>query len=105
MHLEYYIWQPDRSGTRLRDLLIEKANAGVKVRFLYDGLGSMHLSRKFLKPVYESGVELAAFLPGASFRERWSINLRNHRKIVIVDGKTGEILLLVDPDSATQPEL
>ncbi len=87
--LEYYIWQPDRTGTRLRDLLIERAQAGVKVRFLYDKLGSMALSRKFIAPMSAAGITVAPFLPGASFRERWSINNRSHRKIVIVDGMVG----------------
>jgi len=89
LHLEYYIWQMDRTGTRVRDLLIEKARAGVTVRFLYDGIGSMFLSRKFLRPMIDAGIHVAAFLPGRSFRERWSINLRSHRKIVIVDGQIG----------------
>ncbi|HID22167.1 MAG TPA: cardiolipin synthase, partial [Planctomycetaceae bacterium] len=40
LHLEYYIWRPDRTGTRLRNLLIGKAQEGVEVRFLYDGIGS-----------------------------------------------------------------
>ncbi len=89
LHLEYYIWQPDRTGTRVRDLLIEKARAGVKVRFLYDGIGSMLLGRKFLQPMIAAGIDVAMFLPGTSFRERWSLNLRSHRKIVIVDGRIG----------------
>jgi cardiolipin synthase len=89
LHLEYYIWQPDRTGTRLRDMLIEKANDGVTIRFLYDTFGSMRLSNRFLKPMRDAGIEVASFLPGTTFRERWSINLRNHRKIVIVDGRTG----------------
>ncbi|QDU10607.1 cardiolipin synthase [Gimesia aquarii] len=86
IHLEYYIWQPDRSGTQIRDLLIEKAKAGIEVRFLYDGFGSLKLRHRFFKPMLEAGIQVAPFLPGATFRERWSINLRNHRKIVIVDG-------------------
>ena len=89
IHLEYYIWQPDKTGYRLRDLLIKKAAEGVKVRFLYDGVGSIFLGRKFLQPMREAGITVANALPGASFRERWSLNLRNHRKIVIVDGATG----------------
>ena len=87
LHLEYYIWQPDRSGTMVRDLLIEKAKMGVEVRFLYDGFGSLNLRNRFFKPMLEAGIKVAPFLPGASFRERWSFNLRNHRKLVIVDGK------------------
>lgn len=89
LHLEYYIWRPDRTGTRVRDLLIEKAKQGVTVRFLYDKIGSMFLSNRFLRPMQEAGIHVASFLPGASLRDRWSLNLRNHRKIVIVDGQTG----------------
>jgi cardiolipin synthase A/B len=89
IHLEYYIWQPDRTGRRVRDLLIRKAQEGVRIRFLFDGIGSLSTGRKFLKPMLDAGIEVASALPGASFRERWSINLRNHRKIVIVDGCVG----------------
>ena len=87
IHLEYYIWKPDRTGTRLRDLLVTRARDGVQVRLLYDGIGSLWLTRRFLRPLTDAGAEVAAFLPGASFRERWSLNLRNHRKIVVVDGR------------------
>ncbi len=89
VHLEYYIWQPDRAGTAVRNLLIRKAQAGLKIRFLYDGVGSSRLTRRFLQPMREAGIAVASFLPGPSFRERWSINLRSHRKIVVVDGKIG----------------
>lgn len=89
IHLEYYIWRSDRTGRRLRDLLIEKARDGVEIRFLFDGFGSLFLGRKFLRPMQEAGIRVASALPGPTFRERWSINLRNHRKIIIVDGKTG----------------
>jgi cardiolipin synthase A/B len=89
IHLEYYIWQPDRTGTRLRDLLIEKARAGVKVRFLFDTLGSIWLTRRFLEPMRDAGIHVATFVPGRTLFERWSINLRSHRKIIIVDGRVG----------------
>lgn len=88
LHLEYYIWQPDKTGTALRDMLIQKAREGVKVRFLYDNIGSIGLGRKFLKPMREAGIQVASFLPGVNWY-RWSINLRSHRKIIIVDGHTG----------------
>ncbi|HEY0983080.1 MULTISPECIES: cardiolipin synthase [unclassified Schlesneria] len=89
IHLEYYIWRPDKLGTRLRDLLISKAQRGVRVRFLYDGIGSNLLTYRFLKPMRDAGIQVFSFVPGRSLRERWSINLRNHRKIVIVDGQIG----------------
>lgn len=89
IHLEYYIWQPDKLGTEIRDLLIEKAREGVKVCFLYDTIGSGRLTWHFLKPMRDVGIRVATFVPGQSLRERWSINLRSHRKIVIVDGIIG----------------
>ncbi len=89
IHLEYYIWQPDRIGTKVRDLLVEKARRGVTVRFLFDTLGSMRLTRRFLQPMRDAGIHIASFVPGQTFRERWSINLRNHRKIIVVDGRIG----------------
>lgn len=89
IHLEYYIWQPDKLGTEIRDLLIAKAREGVKVRFLYDAIGSGRLTRKFLKPMRDAGIRVTTFVPGQSLRERWSFNLRSHRKIVIVDGQVG----------------
>ncbi len=89
LDLEYYIWQPDRTGTRVRDMLIARAQAGVKVRFLYDSLGSMALNWKFLGPMIDAGIQAVPFLPGSTFRERWSFNNRCHRKIVIVDGTVG----------------
>jgi len=89
IHLEYYIFQPDETGRRLRDMLIAKAKQGVKVRFLYDSLGSMRLHREFLRPMREAGIQVATFLPGQSLRERWSLNLRSHRKIIVVDGQVG----------------
>ena len=89
IHLEYYIWQPDKLGRELRDLLITKAEQGVQVRFLYDAIGSGRLTNDFLQPMRKAGIRVATFVPGQSLRERWSINLRSHRKIVIVDGIVG----------------
>lgn len=89
IHVEYYIWRPDRIGTKLRDLLIRKAQEGIEVRFLYDSFGSLFLGSKFLRPMSDAGVAVAPFLPGRSLRERWSINLRNHRKLLIIDGHVG----------------
>ena len=89
LSIAFYIWRSDRIGTQLRDAIIDRAQAGVKVRFLYDGIGSMWLSDRFLKPMTDAGVQVARFLPGRYFWARWSINLRSHRKIVVADGRVG----------------
>ncbi len=88
VHVLYYIFEADRTGTRIRDALIERAKAGVKVRLLTDGVGTT-LSRRFLKPLREAGVEYARFSPIVLGGFLPRIQLRNHRKIVIVDGRIG----------------
>ncbi|MER2526536.1 MAG: cardiolipin synthase [Candidatus Competibacter denitrificans] len=92
IHLEYYIWQPDGIGTRLRDLLIEKARAGVQVRLLLDAIGSNRVNRRFLKPLEDAGAATAWFNPISVARLRpTQLNFRTHRKIVVLDGQIGFI--------------
>lgn len=107
LHVEYYIFEPDRTGTRVRDALVAKAREGVRVRLLLDALGSGRLRRAFLAPLLEAGVELAWFHP-ARLRWLWRprINLRNHRKVVVVDGRigfTGGINVTDDENEAVNP--
>jgi len=89
VHVEFYIWRSDSAGQRIRDLLIQKAQEGLDVRLLYDGIGSLWLGRKFLRPMRRAGVKIACFTPGFSLVHLLTLNLRNHRKIVISDGLTG----------------
>jgi cardiolipin synthase len=91
VHLEYYIYEPDSVGTRLRDLLAERARAGVQVRLLIDGLGSRKCSPGFLQPLREAGAEVAWFHPLKLGHVLWrpTLNLRTHRKIAVIDGRTG----------------
>src|SRR4249919_1728366 len=58
VHLEYYIYERDRTGTRIRDALIERAAAGVKVRLLMDAIGSSRTYNRFLQPLRAAGVEV-----------------------------------------------
>jgi cardiolipin synthase len=91
IHVEYYIYAGDRTGTRMRDALIERAKAGVKVRVLLDGVGSS-LKRDFVAPLDDAGVELAFFHPvrwWAMPFTRPKLNMRTHRKIVVCDGAIG----------------
>ena len=87
VHLEYYIYEPDRTGTALRDALVERARAGVDVRLLVDAIGSAR-ARRFFQPLLEAGGEVAWCHPlrfGRFWQRPWA-NLRTHRKIVIIDG-------------------
>jgi cardiolipin synthase len=90
VHLEYYLWQPDLVGVRLRDALIEKARNGVQVRLLLDAIGSDRIHRRFLKPLQDAGVHFAWFNPIGLRRLRLKyVNFRTHRKIVVCDGRVG----------------
>jgi len=88
IHLEYYIFHNDAIGKDILNLLMRKASEGVKIRVLVDGLGNSSLTKRFgeLKKV---GVETAGFYPVRfPFLSR-KLNLRNHRKIVVIDGNVG----------------
>jgi len=86
IHLEYYIYDNDEVGNRLADLLIKKAGEGLKVRFLYDDMGSGKIGKKLLKRLKEGGVEVSP-VNKITFRILANrVNYRDHRKIIIVDG-------------------
>lgn len=91
VHVEYYIVKDDKIGNIMRKLLILKAHQGVKVRFIYDGLGSRHLSKQYVRSLKDAGVEVSVFLPVKIPFLNSKLNYRNHRKIVVVDGTTGFI--------------
>lgn len=91
IHLEYYIYAADDTGAALRDALVERARAGVAVRLLLDAVGSSKCPRRFFTPLLEAGGELAWFHPmrlGRIWKRPW-LNLRLHRKIVVIDGHVG----------------
>lgn len=90
IHLEFFIFNDDKIANELRELLIQKAKEKVRVRMIYDYWGSFSLSKRYIRTLREAGVYVKSFLP---FRWRISrsskINYRNHRKLVVVDGKIG----------------
>ena len=81
----YYIFEGDGEGRKFRDALNERARAGVDVRVLYDAVGSLATHPAFWKSLLDGGVKVKPFLPR---RIPWRLNLRNHRKLLILDGKT-----------------
>ncbi|WP_274361851.1 cardiolipin synthase [Paenibacillus thermotolerans] len=91
IHFLYYIWNDDDIGRTFQEALIRKALEGVKVRIIYDGIGSYSTRGAFWNELRAAGAEVKCFLPVrlAFFDKR--VNYRNHRKITIVDGRLGYI--------------
>lgn len=89
IHVEYYIFEPDTTGTKFRDLLSEKARSGVKVRLLLDWLGARKITREYMAEFLQAGGELAFFHDGLFRPLRPVLNMRTHRKIVVCDGAIG----------------
>ena len=87
VHLEFFIFQPDGTGRLFLETLTRKARGGVEVRLLYDAMGSRRLHRWRLWPLRKAGGKCSVFLPLNPLRRRIQINMRNHRKILVVDGR------------------
>jgi len=88
IHIEYYIIDDDKIGNEVARVLADKSQAGVKVRFIYDDVGTSHLHKSFKKLFDKSGVEYYPFMP-VYIPELSKANYRDHRKIVVIDGITG----------------
>jgi len=88
---QFFIVHDDEIGRRVKEHLIERAKAGVGVRFLYDEVGSHDLPRAYLDELRASGIETHAFNTRQGPRNRFQLNFRNHRKVVVVDGKVAWI--------------
>ncbi|MBU41480.1 MAG: cardiolipin synthase, partial [Marinobacter sp.] len=87
--LEFYIVRSDRVGQRIKAILERKLAQGVEVWFLYDDIGSAFLSRKWLNELSAAGARIASFGDGNIRRRRFQMNFRNHRKLLVCDGKVG----------------
>jgi len=87
IHLVYYIWEADRTGARLRDALARAARRGVEVRLLLDDVGSRLARPPFFRTLQEAGGQVERFLCVNLLSRRLTLNNRNHRKVVVVDGR------------------
>lgn len=85
IYISTFIYHPDEVGRRILKILVQKAKAGVDIRLLMDGVGSLHTRSRFFKPLIEAGGQIAFFLPVLHRPFRGRTNLRNHRKITVVD--------------------
>ena len=89
IHLEYYIIENDRIGNEIRRILIRKAQEGLEIRVIYDDIGCWSLSAEYIKSLKNAGVQVFPFMPVRFPYFTNKINYRNHRKIIVIDGKTG----------------
>lgn len=87
--LLYYIMREDGLGQRLLEALAERAEKGVDVCFLIDSLGSLGMRPPIVEKWRKRGIRMATFCASSSWRDRWRLNFRNHRKIVVIDGRVG----------------
>ncbi len=89
IHIEYYIVRNDVIGNKIKDLLIQKAKEGVKVRFIYDDFGSKHIRKKYAEEMRQAGIEVFPFRKLLFIFWANRVNYRNHRKIIVIDGRVG----------------
>jgi cardiolipin synthase A/B len=89
IHIEYYIFRSDRLGKELMEILIEKAQEGVEVLFMFDAAGSLALSGEDIKTMGEAGIKVHPFSPLKYGFFNQKFNFRNHRKIIVIDGEVG----------------
>lgn len=89
IHLEYYIIEDDPLGREVADILIAKVQEGVEVRIIYDDVGSWGLGKKYIGRLRKAGVEVKCFMQVVFPWLTSHVNYRNHRKILVIDGKIG----------------
>jgi cardiolipin synthase len=87
--VEFFIVHNDELGRELQQRLLDRQRAGVQVYFLYDSIGSYALPRSYRQKLIAAGAIVHSFGSPNRFRNRFQLNFRNHRKIVVTDGQTG----------------
>ncbi|PTL38052.1 cardiolipin synthase [Alkalicoccus saliphilus] len=91
INIQYYIIKRDSLGRKILEALVERAKAGVKVRLLYDAVGSRTLKLKDFKDLLANNGEVRVFFPPLLGIINLRLNNRNHRKVCIIDGKVGYV--------------
>ncbi|MCL4116724.1 UNVERIFIED_CONTAM: hypothetical protein GTU68_035401 [Idotea baltica] len=89
--IQFYIVRDDKIGQELSCLLQKKAAEGVKIYFLYDAIGSHKLPENYIQYLRNADIQIFSFPAGRSILNKFQLNFRNHRKVVVIDGHTGFI--------------
>ncbi|MBB3189164.1 cardiolipin synthase [Halomonas cerina] len=87
--IQFFIVRDDALGIELKHRLQQAAERDVSIYFLYDEIGSRGLGDRFLRDLAEAGIEVSAFRSSRGFKHRFQLNFRNHRKVLVVDGREG----------------
>jgi cardiolipin synthase len=89
INFETYIIEDDEIGRQFAELLLEKQNSGVQVNFIYDSVGALSTPKAFFERLSNGGIAVLEFNPvnPLTARREWLINNRDHRKLLLVDGK------------------
>lgn len=91
IHIEYYIYKDDTIGNQIAEILMEKAQSGVKVRLIFDDYGSRSIRKTLIPKLRSAGVEAYPFYKVTWIRLANRMNYRNHRKIIVIDGSISYI--------------
>lgn len=91
IHIQYYIIKNDEVFSAMKEVLLRKIQEGVEVRILYDAMGCRTIRKKEWKQLDRMGIETSEFFPAVLRRMHLRLNYRNHRKIVVIDGKVGYV--------------
>lgn len=89
IHFEFFIIRDDDIGNQIKNVLMTKAKEGVKVRVIYDSVGCWRLGKRFINELKSAGCEVLPFFPVVFPILSRELNYRNHRKIIVVDGRVG----------------
>ncbi len=91
IHFEYFLFRRDAISRRIREILMRKAAEGVEVRFIYDNIANIDIPPAYYNKMRRSGVEVNPFTKITLSSIRRSLNNRNHRKLVVIDGRVGYV--------------
>ena len=89
IHIDMYIFADDPLGMLVSDALIDKAREGVEIRVIYDDVGCWNVKHRFFERMRDEGIEVVPFLPVRFPLFTSKVNYRNHRKLIVIDGRTG----------------
>ncbi|MGI6717724.1 MAG: cardiolipin synthase [Bacteroidales bacterium] len=87
IHIEYYIFEQDEVGNEILNILFQKAKEGVKIRFIIDSFGSRAINKKTFKLLKDNDIEVYSFLPLFTPKLFRYVNIRDHRKLILIDGR------------------